>query len=107
MTDRINKSMEKKIISITVEPERYKVSVDTHSVDPYTKQVRVTTDPGIDGQRTSDNDEGLARLVDRYSKLPNYTIKVSRDGENFQSVNDRREDKAVKDRFLRWLRGIR
>jgi hypothetical protein len=98
--------MEKKIIKITVTPRRYKVSVETYSVDPYTKQERVTTSPGIDGLRTPRNDSALASLVDSYAKLPNYIIKVSRDGETFRSVNDLRgrgDDETVKVRFLQWI----
>lgn len=101
--------MEKKIISITVTPKRYTVSVDTHSIDALTKQVQVTTDPGIDSLRTPINDSALARLVDKYTTTPrnsNYTIKVSGDGKTFKSVKDLpgRSDDTVKDRFLRWLR---
>lgn len=103
--------MEKKIISITVTPKRYTVSIDTHSIDARTKQVQVTTDPGIDGQRTPVNDSALASLVDKYTtpRNSNYTIKVSSDGKTFKSVKDLlgRSDDTVKDRFLRWLRGIR
>ena len=102
MTDRINKSMEKKIVTITATGERYTLSVDT-----FNEQGRfIKNDPGIDSLRTPINDSALASLVDRYSKLPNYTIKVSDDGKTFQSVKDlpgRGDDKTVKDRFLRWL----
>lgn len=107
--------MEKKTIKITVTPKRYAVSVDTHSVNTRTNRIEVTTDPGIDSLRTSANhngvstsDKDLARLVDKYANLPNYTIKVSHDGETFVSVKDLpgRDNETVKDRFLRWLRRI-
>ena len=106
MTDRINKSMEKKIISITATGERYTLSVDT-----FNEQGRfIKNDPGIDGQRTPVNDSALASLVDKYTtpRNSNYTIKVSSDGKTFKSVKDLlgRSDDTVKDRFLRWLRRI-
>ena len=102
--------MEKKIIRITVGPERYKVSVDT-----FNEQGRfIKNEPGIDSLRTPRNDSALASLVDSYAKLPNYIIKVSRDnGKTFESVKDlpsrspsrspSRRDETVGDRFLQWI----
>ena len=101
MTDRINKSMEKKTIKITITGNNASLTVETEDT-----RGRKKTEPGMSGQRNNDINNSLARVINA-SKQNDYTVLVNGINAEDLEILMEPEDRPVNslgDKFLNWLK---